>query len=599
MVRSNQISMLAESKKIIDAIAFFEEMSESKAFSSADSFFEDLNTTLSPEIFEESFETIRQESEKNIRHDKRISLEEKLLQEIYIYSKPISEVSESFEALDIPQKSSVTDQIIGQINKEISIRQKNKKINRAYEINKAYIASMYFYELYNQVDDYVILKRKKIQKMMTIAKLYLSSYINDLLRIKDISPETHIKEYTRVERQLNDRYIYFQRYLREAPTYQAFKENVERIKFFNMSYLSSSFFKKSFYPFTYACHKIQEFLSMARKESKLMRYIDGDENGKVKTKTGIEVQALGPEIEEIAIEPGTEQEKLFKMEQAVLNMYFQIRKDQGWFDSCLANALEHFLISPEGLNLFYKYGPSCVIPHAVKADNNTPNLSQIKHKQDHLGHQVIDYFESQDKFDVYMKKNNLSLKHINEKINLDQLDDVEKARVRIIVKDLARQLNNSSNDAEHKKSDALFSLLNEAEMLQDKKNHQFVVAFQRLKIQLNPILTSKNENFLNKHTIETLISDLESIHMMKVSTDEKVEYMKRHLIEAYSDSKPKTIISLFFGENKLANTLEKFCYQELNMSKKEIETYILNYKQDNLEVEKNVELVFSNKKNVS
>jgi len=83
-------------------------------------------------------------------------------------------------------------------------------------------------------------------------------------------------------------------------------------------------------------------------------------------KKGSPLASLISQINSIDDSIETEKVKLQKMEQAVLDTYWQIRENQGWRGSKLADALENFLVSPRGLNLPFKYGQTGDVPHHVK-----------------------------------------------------------------------------------------------------------------------------------------------------------------------------------------------------------------------------------------
>lgn len=191
----------------------------------------------------------------------------------------------------------------------------------------------------------------------------------------------------------------FENYLDDI--YGSFRENIKTL---NLNKLNETKFtlkhaneeKNKLYtqPFDLICEKLQDHLRNVKKVSGLMHFIYGDrgnEDFSATTADGKEFASLKKRKREIEKSNLTQQEKAMQMEQAILDIYWHIRKNQGFISSRLGNELENFINSENGLNLKKKYGYLATVPHNVKGlADQAFKLEDIKNAAgDEIKHDVM------------------------------------------------------------------------------------------------------------------------------------------------------------------------------------------------------------------
>ncbi len=125
---------------------------------------------------------------------------------------------------------------------------------------------------------------------------------------------------------------------------------------------SSKYKNLADFPFMFARERLEWFIVNIENLNSILQDLFDDENDL--NEYNKYLLALFHKLDEIAKSPESEDKKLKKMEQAVVDLYLYARKKQGLcVDDDLANALENFLISPLGLNIPLKYGID--VPHHV------------------------------------------------------------------------------------------------------------------------------------------------------------------------------------------------------------------------------------------
>ena len=178
--------------------------------------------------------------------------------------------------------------------------------------------------------------------------------------------------------------------------------------------------------------KLHVILYEMRNKSGLMKYINGDDDsGKVKTKKGKRILCLNNRLDEIYKSELSVSQKMEAMEQAVLDIYLQVREDQGWRDSKLANALEDFLKSKDGLNIEEKY--EIKIPHKIMEQES---------KLDELGNLEKEF----SKLSTHLDTSHLTTKR-------------KKKRDHLLSR--LNNLNSNSNMTDHEKIHAMQVVLSE------------------------------------------------------------------------------------------------------------------------------------------
>lgn len=316
--------------------------------------------------------------------------------------------------------------------------------------------------------------------------------------------------------------------------------------------------------------RLDKFLPSARK-SRLLKYIYGEsDSGRVRTKNGTEIDCLMKRIDAVYLEDLPEDKKLRRMEQAVLDMYWQVRKDQGFFDSRLADALEAYLNSPRGSNLPHKYGIPGVVPHEVRRFSQPPDLAVIRQNQrEDFGGQLLKYFKTQKAFSKYCVDRKLMFNQ-DDQIDLRTMNDEQKARARVIAFDLMRR--------DKKAKPVLLPLFSSEVLRQDRKNHEFIRLYQKLKVALH------QENLKTKRhkLIDDLMGDMEEIRkgeylLYDCHTDaEKISAMQRVISEQYFAIRATAKSEKWFGsQSNLADALADFMKQYFDISKKEMQKLVL------------------------
>jgi hypothetical protein len=301
------------------------------------------------------------------------------------------------------------------------------------------------------------------------------------------------------------------------------------------------------------------------KNSGLLRYIEDPGEIIRKDKDGTSIVALQPRLDAIQNDRTlSRNEKLEHLKQAFLDVYYAVRQDQGWFDNSLGDALEKFLVSPNGLNLRHDYGP-LVVPHQIKSHEKPAQLAHIKKNQEQFANAILDHFKAQNKFNDFMKKNRLGFMP-DEVINLENMDNHQRSRVRYMIYNHALQLMHSPNKIEREQGKSLLSLFSKSLVEKDKIDHPFSIACQKLIDKLNGLPYKKYQ-----YSIESFKESLETIRN-DYPNDEKKAYqaMKKLVVLKCSQLKEnkedqKGLLSLF-RSNNLCNTLEKFAKQEFKVN---------------------------------
>ena len=86
-------------------------------------------------------------------------------------------------------------------------------------------------------------------------------------------------------------------------------------------------------------------------------------------------------MDEILVKNISEEERLQIMEQALVDTYFVLRKNQGYRNSRLANGLETFINGKDGLNLGEKYHGLGKVAHNVKGLTAPVKLTEVRKYQ--------------------------------------------------------------------------------------------------------------------------------------------------------------------------------------------------------------------------
>jgi hypothetical protein len=144
-------------------------------------------------------------------------------------------------------------------------------------------------------------------------------------------------------------------------------------------------------PFTYAQEKLRDALRKVSRVSGMMRYVRGDAERITTVCTRyskINIPCLDKRLDDIQESNLSEEEKLRQMEQAVLSIYWQVRKDQGRRDSRLANALEKFL--KKEMHIEQKYGWLARVRHKLDSFSETAiNLNGIQEANNDMDFQSM------------------------------------------------------------------------------------------------------------------------------------------------------------------------------------------------------------------
>ncbi len=284
-----------------------------------------------------------------------------------------------------------------------------------------------------------------------------------------------------------------------------------------------------------------------------------------KTNHGKYFSPLHTQLIEINKKDISLQEKLKQLEQAVLDTYWQIRKNQGLLSSKLGDALEAFILSKDGLGLPYKYGKIGMVPHVID-DETVPDLSDIRKAQGQdFSLKVEEFFDQRGiTLNNYMDRAKLKF-NPQENLNPVATTPEEQARIRIILLDLAKKTSANAK--------ALYPLLNPHAVKMARTQFPFTCAYQTLNIQLSPshLKTKRTE------TIKKLMDELETIRLSdNLDPNAKRDALMTAVTKTYRHVRDTAHSQRWFSsQSNLADALAKFMKEEFNISKKEMSNNIL------------------------
>jgi len=245
-------------------------------------------------------------------------------------------------------------------------------------INKMHMVLIYLQSKQNQLDELMPTKDYSWEDKHEIEQDYLfMQQIAQAIKVQCIGSiiNDHY-EYNKLENDLEKTHASFKKKTESESLKQ---QDINNIYY----YIKNNKEKVYTQPFTLAREKLNTILKKTSKVSGLMHYIYGEDNrGFVKTKEGLEVASLQKRLDDIENGKESEKEKLIKMEQAVLDIYWHVRQNRGVLPSQLGNALEGFLKNE--LELEKKYGYLAKVPHDVRGmAREAFQLNKIKKVQGH------------------------------------------------------------------------------------------------------------------------------------------------------------------------------------------------------------------------
>ncbi len=257
------------------------------------------------------------------------------------------------------------------LDKKINTMIKELKKNEIKDLlDRAYMAYIFYYECIDKIDKQILELEK--DKKMNEEQIKNLNHEKDKLSLKLSAAFTIVafaNKDNKSDESLNKTFKNFRELVKKT-------EDIKKLYAINLEtqIKNDQRLRIKDTPFDYAVDRLFSFIdTYANKSGMISRYIMGDANSKSNENTHmIGELALMPTLENIRDGNGSEEDKLRLMEQAVIDIYWQVRKDQGSRDSRLANALEKFLNSPLGLNLPIKYG--IVIPHQVHVTTQKINI---------------------------------------------------------------------------------------------------------------------------------------------------------------------------------------------------------------------------------
>lgn len=251
-------------------------------------------------------------------------------------------------------------------------------------------------------------------------------------------------------------------------------------------------------------------------------------------------------IDDVAINKGN---KIARVEQAFVDAYWNMRVNQKLFvRNPFADQLEKFI--NERLQLEYKYGRSCRMPHSIHYSTVKPDIMYINQIQTNFDEiiktdKIEDYFHSELKYPQYYYST-FAIKKYDPELG------VQKACERLIFKDMMTH---------HKLDKQYAGLFSEKCKDEDKSQlttnkGKFFYEFQDLQLRLS-------QDNLKKTEFRTQITDLiASINKIDVNDDGARHMMYQEIIKTYGIAQAKAQ-TRFFKHSNLANTLIQFVNEYL------------------------------------
>lgn len=212
--------------------------------------------------------------------------------------------------------------------------------------------------------------------------------------------------------------------------------------------------------------------------SGMMRYIHGDENRNVKSKDGKTIESLSKRLADIETAEISWSEKQERLENAVWEMAWLVRKDQGFRDSRLANVLEDFINADNGLGLQKKY--RITFPHNVKNYLKPLDLQKIRENQGDKPENILARMKLRLDLSYLKTKKGTSIADLMYSLenSCENKVEDEKEKVEQIVYEISEAWQNVQKVADNK---LFFKQSNYADELKALMKDEFNLSVQKTK----------------------------------------------------------------------------------------------------------------------